>query len=501
MNIRMSRISSTTLIFAALLGLAALLVQCSDHPVGTAPAPIVQEHSPPAVIASTPTPIVPGNALAASNETFIRVVQAARPAVVNIVSVATSSGRSSPAHPFFNDPFFRRFFGDEFGRQFQPPERRQQGIGSGVIVSSNGYILTNNHVIDQADEIRVVFGDKREFQGTLIGTDPKTDLAIIKIDATDLPSLPWGDSDQLQVGEMVLAVGNPFGLNQTVTMGIISAVGRANVGIVDYEDFIQTDAAINPGNSGGALVNLSGQLIGINTAIFSRSGGYMGIGFAIPSRMAKAVMTSLIEHGEVIRGWLGVSIQDLNPTLAKQFDAPDTKGVLVGDIIENSPAEEATIQRGDIIRQYRGGTVNDAVHLRSLVAETSPGTSVPLIILRDGESQTVVVKIGTLPQDLTALSPTQSTQGTRALSGITVNPVPHGRTRGDVGVIVQDVKQGSSAQRAGLRRGDILLEINRGRISGVRAFKKVAGSLDHRKPVLVLLRRGNTTIFLTISPE
>ncbi|HIB54384.1 MAG TPA: DegQ family serine endoprotease [Nitrospirales bacterium] len=402
---------------------------------------------------------------------------------------------------FFNDPFFRRFFGDEFGRQFQPPERRQQGIGSGVIVSSNGYILTNNHVIDQADEIRVVFGDKREFQGTLIGTDPKTDLAIIKIDATDLPSLPWGDSDQLQVGEMVLAVGNPFGLNQTVTMGIISAVGRANVGIVDYEDFIQTDAAINPGNSGGALVNLSGQLIGINTAIFSRSGGYMGIGFAIPSRMAKAVMTSLIEHGEVIRGWLGVSIQDLNPTLAKQFDAPDTKGVLVGDIIENSPAEEATIQRGDIIRQYRGGTVNDAVHLRSLVAETSPGTSVPLIILRDGESQTVVVKIGTLPQDLTALSPTQGTQGTRALSGITVNPVPHGRTRGDVGVIVQDVKQGSSAQRAGLRRGDILLEINRGRISGVRAFKKVAGSLDPRKPVLVLLRRGNTTIFLTISPE
>ena len=487
--------------FAALIGLAALLVHCSDQPVEIAPAPIVQESSPPEIIVATPAPLIPGNSLAASNETFIRIVKAARPAVVNIVSVATSSARSSPAHPFFNDPFFRRFFGDEFGRQFQQPERRQQGMGSGVIVSSNGYIITNNHVIDQADEIRVVFGDKREFQGTLIGTDPKTDLAIIKIDATDLPPLPWGDSDQLQVGEMVLAVGNPFGLNQTVTMGIISAVGRANMGIVDYEDFIQTDAAINPGNSGGALVNLSGQLIGINTAIFSRSGGYMGIGFAIPSRMAKAVMTSLIEHGEVIRGWLGVSIQDLNPTLAEQFDAPDTKGVLVGDVIEDSPAEEAKLQRGDIIRQYRGGAVNDAVHLRSLVAETSPETSVPLIILRDGQSQTITVKIGTLPKDLTALSLSQSTRGTHALAGITVDPVPPGLTRGDVGVMVRDVKKGSTAQRAGLRQGDILLEINREKISGVRAFKQMARNLNPQKPVLVLLRRGNTTIFLTITPE
>ena len=485
-----------------LIGIAALLVQCSDQPVEILPAPFVQETPPPNDVTVTSAPIVPGTNLAAANETFIRVAKAARPAVVTIVSVTTASGNTPPTSQFFNDPFFRRFFGDEFGRHQQPQERRQQGMGSGVIVSSNGYILTNNHVIDQADEIRVLFGDKREFQGTLIGTDPKTDIAILKIDATDLPSLPWGNSDQLQVGEMVLAVGNPFGhLNQTVTMGIISAVGRANMGIVDYEDFIQTDAAINPGNSGGALVNLSGELIGINTAIFSRSGGYMGIGFAIPSRMAKAVMTSLIEHGEVIRGWLGVSIQDLNPTLAEQFSAPDTKGVLVGDVIENSPADEAELQRGDIIRQYHGNVIDDAAHLRSLVAETSPKTSVHLIILRNGQSQTVVVNIGTLPKDLTALSPTQRTQETHPLSAITVAPVPPEHTRGNIGVIVRDVTQGSPAQRAGLRQGDILLEINREKILDVLSFKQLASRLDHQKPILVLLRRGNTTLFMTISPN
>jgi len=394
-----------------------------------------------------------------------------------------------------------RFFGDEFEQKFKhPQEQRQTGIGSGVIVNSNGYILTNNHVIDQADEIRVLFEDKREFHGTLIGTDPKTDLAIIKITATDLPTIPWGNSDQLQVGEMVLAVGNPFGLNQTVTMGIISAVGRANMGIVDYEDFIQTDAAINPGNSGGALVNLRGELIGINTAIFSRSGGYMGIGFAIPSRMAKAVMTSLIEHGRVIRGWLGVSIQNVNPALAEQFGSPDIKGVLVGDVIKDSPADKAELQRGDIIQRYRDKTINDAAHLRSLVAETSPRTSVPLMILRNEQSQTIVVNIGTLPKDLTARHPSQRTQETHPLSAITVTPVPPEHTQGKIGVMVQDVTQGSHPQKAGLKRGDILLEINRKKVLDIYLFEQIARSLDPQKPILVLLRRGNTTLFLTISP-
>ena len=502
MKICVTRNASHRIRCAAIIGLAGLLTHCSDQPASLAPGLHIDQSTPPEVIAATPTSALQENHLTASNETFIRVVKAARPAVVNIVSVATSSSPPQPSHPFFNDPFFRRFFGEEFGRQFQQPqERRQQGMGSGVIVSPDGYILTNNHVIDQADDIRVTFGDKREFQGRLIGTDPKTDLAVIKVDATDLPTLPWGDSDQLNVGEMVMAIGNPFGLNQTVTMGIISAVGRANMGIVDYEDFIQTDAAINPGNSGGALVNLRGQLIGINTAIFSRSGGYMGIGFAIPSRMAKAVMTSLIEHGKVIRGWLGVSIQDLNATLAEQFDAPDTKGVLVGDVVEDSPAEGAKLQRGDIIRQYRKSTVKDSVHLRSLVAETSPGTLVPLIILRNGQSRTVTVAIGTLPKDLTALSSSRAAQGAHALSGLIIDPVPPGHPYGDAGVIVRGVKERSPAQRAGLRRGDIILEVNRKKVSGVRAFKQMASNLDPQKPALLLLRRGGTTIFLTIGPD
>ena len=256
------------------------------------------------------------------NQHLIAVSKKVKPAVVNISIIGRSSQQFHPfSSPFFDDPFFRRFFGERFQEERRPaPKRQPQGMGSGVIVSPDGYIVTNNHVVETGDEIQVMLGDKRTFEAKLIGTDPKTDLAILKIDASDLPSLSWGDSSHLQVGEMVMAVGNPFGLNQTVTMGIISAVGRANVGIVDYEDFIQTDAAINPGNSGGALVNLEGELIGINTAIFSRSGGYMGIGFAIPSNMAKSVTQSLRDHGKVVRGWLGVSIQDLNPELAEQFE-------------------------------------------------------------------------------------------------------------------------------------------------------------------------------------
>ena len=227
--------------------------------------------------------------------------------MASVVNISSSRKvEQTQRSPFFDDPFFRRFFGEEFERRFQQPrERKQQGLGSGVIVSADGYIVTNNHVVEQADELIVLVGDKEKYTAKLIGTDPKTDLAVIKIEAGNLPTLPWADSNTLQVGEMVLAVGNPFGLNQTVTMGIISAVGRANMGIVDYENFIQTDAAINPGNSGGALVNLKGELIGINTAIFSRTGGYMGIGFAIPSQMVKNVMQSLISHGKVVRRVVG----------------------------------------------------------------------------------------------------------------------------------------------------------------------------------------------------
>jgi len=275
-------------------------------------------------------------------------LQGGYPTVVNISTTrVVKSPGGEPLTPFFNDPFFKDFFGDEFFRQFRiPKERREQSLGSGVIVTQDGYIVTNNHVIEKATEIKVVLSDKKEFKGKVIGVDPKTDIAVIKIDSKELPTIPWGDSDKLQVGEYVLAVGNPFGLTNTVTMGIISAVGRANVGVAEYEDFIQTDAAINPGNSGGALVNIKGELIGINTAIFSRSGGYQGIGFAVPANMVKTVMESLVKEGKVIRGWLGVSIQDITPDLAKQFGIKDLKGALVGDVVEGSPAHKAGIKRG-----------------------------------------------------------------------------------------------------------------------------------------------------------
>ena len=362
--------------------------------------------------------------------------------------------------------------------------------------------MTNNHVVEQADDLMVLLGDKRKFPAKLIGTDPKTDLAVIKIDATGLPTLPWGDSVILQVGELVLAVGNPFGLNQTVTMGIISAVGRANVGIVDYENFIQTDAAINPGNSGGALVNLQGQLIGINTAIFSRTGGYMGIGFAIPSQMVKHVMQSLIGHGKVIRGWLGVSIQELSEDLAKQFDAPDTQGALVGDVFKTSPAGLAGLKRGDIIRAYNDISVKNPTHLRSLVAETVPHTSVPLIVLRNGKKMSLSVSIGEMPKDVAALAKADpgSIQGDHALTGLTVEPVKPGQTAEDQGVVITQVEPNSPADRAGIRSGDILVEVNRQTIRSMKDFETLAGDLDAKAPVLALIQRGKGTIFLTIKP-
>ena len=365
-----------------------------------------------------------------------------------------------------------------------------------MIVSRDGYIITNNHVVEQGDEIQVTLSDKRNFTADIVGTDPKTDLALLKIDADNLPVLPWGDSGKLQVGEMVLAIGNPFGLSQTVTMGIVSAVGRANVGIVDYEDFIQTDAAINPGNSGGALVNLKGELIGINTAIFTRSGGYMGIGFAIPSNMAKFIQASLTEHGKVIRGWLGVSIQDLTADLQEQFDAPDQRGVLVSDVVEDSPAEEGGLKRGDIIRQYDSYEVKDSRHLRSLVAETRPNASVTIQVLRNGDEKQVKVRIAEMPQDLEAFASSDEARGKHALTGITVKPF----SSGERGVEVTEVKRGSAASRAGIREGDIIREINRQVVRDLDDFQRLTRKLDADDRALLLLQRGRTTIFLSITP-
>ncbi len=445
----------------------------------------------------TALPLTGESNIQAQSVTLIDVAKRARPAVVNISTSVSSKSQSSRRSPFLDDPFFRRFFGEEFERRFEAPESPlQQGTGSGVIVREDGYIITNNHVVEAGDEIQVTLADKRNFTAKIIGTDPKTDLALLKIEAKDLPVLPWGDSGKLQVGEIVMAVGSPFGLNQTVTMGIVSAIGRANVGIVDYEDFIQTDAAINPGNSGGALVNLQGELIGINTAIFSRSGGYMGIGFAIPSNMAKTIQTSLTEHGKVVRGWLGVSIQDLTVDLQEQFNAPDQNGVLVSDVVDDSPAEEGGLKRGDIIRQYDLRKVTDSRHLRSLVAETLPDTSVKIKVIRDGDEHQLKIMIAELPEDLEVLaSAADEARGKHGLAGITVKPSSRNR-----GVEVTDVKVASAASRAGIRKGDVILEINREQVASVSDFQRLTRQLDSNERILVLLQRGRSTIFLSITP-
>ncbi len=445
-----------------------------------------------------------------ASEAFISVAKAARPAVVNIASSRqVIAGTQQPPYPFpfFDDPFFRRFFGEEFRRRFQlPPERREQGLGSGVIVSPDGYIVTNNHVIAEAEEVNVLLADNRRFKAKVVGTDPRTDVAVIKIEAKGLPTLPWGDSSRLQVGEMVLAVGNPFGLNQTVTMGIISAVGRAHMGIVDYEDFIQTDAAINPGNSGGALVNLKGELIGINTAIFTQSGGYMGIGFAIPSHMAKGVMQSLIKHGKVIRGWLGVGIQDVTEDLAKEFGVTDIKGALVTDVAPGGPAAKAGLERGDAILSFNDVPVKDATHLRSLVTESEPGTAVTLTILREKRHRDIKVTLGEQPKEAGGFpgKPSAPGRGDHALAGVAVEPLAREDLRRlsiEGGVAVSGVETESPADRAGLREGDVIREINRKPVRSVEDYERLVRGLSPKQRVLLLIMRGQATVFLSIKPE
>ena len=473
--------------------------------VATVQQPTVQQ---PLAVAEQPAfqPVEAG----LSSQPFIAIAKQAKAAVVNISAVKKNKNRSElGSNPLLDDPFFRRFFGEEFERRIpMPREDRQQGLGSGVIVTSDGYIVTNNHVVEGADELTVSLPDKRTFKAKVIGSDPKTDVAVIKIDASNLPILAWGDASQLQVGEMVLAVGNPFGLSQTVTMGIISAVGRANMGIVDYEDFIQTDAAINPGNSGGALVNLKGELIGIPSAIFSQTGGSMGIGFAIPSNMAKSVMNSLIKHGRVVRGWIGVSIQEITQDLAKEFGTVDTTGALVADVMEDSPAAKAKLERGDVITLYNGVPIRDPGQLRALVAETPPGRNVTLSILRDKKSQDVTLAIGELPKELTKTGRRDSAsgKGEHALTGITVENVPNqsegvGRSKVQAGVVVREIEEDSAADRGGVRIGDIIREINRKPVKDVRDFERLTSKLSPNAPVLLLLNRGKATIFLSITPE
>lgn len=442
--------------------------------------------------------------LTRTGRAMAEVTAAVKPGIVNILTTRTVKVGSGQ-DPFLDDPFFKRFFGDQFGRQKQQPrEQKSSGLGSGVIVSPEGYIITNSHVVKDADEIKVTLTDKREFIGKIIGSDLKTEIAVVKIDATGLPTVPWGNSDKVQVGEVVLAVGNPFGLNQTVTMGIVSALGRANVGIADYEDFIQTDAAINPGNSGGALVNVKGEVVGINTAIYSTSGGYQGIGFAIPSNMVKSIMESLIKKGKVVRGWLGVSIQKITPDLAKQFDLKDEVGALVGDVVEDGPAEKAGLQRGDIIFEYDGKKIEEPSILRNMVANTLPGEQHTIKVLRDGKARSMTITIGELPSD--AQHSVEAGDFQNALKGVSVQDMnPELAKKLKVpdkikGVIISDVEENSVAAGA-LIQGDVIQEVNRKRVPDVKSYKDVVAKIKKEESVLLLIFRGGSSLFVTLSQK
>ena len=452
--------------------------------------------------AGSPPAIKGTEGLIQMSEGLANIAERVTPSVVNISTTKTVKRQ---VNPLFEDPFFRRFFGEPDGdggsRKF-----KQTSLGSGVIVSSDGYIVTNNHVVEGADEINVVLSDKREFKGKVVGADKRTDVAVVKIKADGLQGMAWGNSDKLRPGEMVMAVGIPFGLARTVTMGIVSAVGRANVGITDYEDFIQTDAAINPGNSGGALVNMKGELVGINTAIFSQSGGYQGIGFAIPAKMAEQVMDSLIKTGKVVRGWLGVSVQDLSAPLAKQFKVEGEKGALVAEVMKGSPAEKAGVKRGDVIVAVDGNKVEDSGHLRNFVASARVGGKVKLDILRENKKVSIDVTIGELPKEAGAAGG-EPTGGESALSGVTVQDLTPdmmerlGLDKDTKGVLVVNIEQGSAAEDAGLMRGDVILSVDRNPVGNVKEYDRLVSKLGKDESVLLLINRQGMDLWMSIGPS
>jgi serine protease Do len=402
---------------------------------------------------------------------FAPVVKKVAPAVVKIETTTTVKSTPAENTPDFNDPFWQQFFGHQFGgRQFRSGPQgplHEHGLGSGVIVTKDGYILTNNHVVDGATEVRVSLPDGREFTAKVIGRDPKSDIAVVKIPADNLPTVAVADSDNVEVGDVVLAVGNPFGVGQTVTKGIVSATERGGMGIEDYENFIQTDAAINPGNSGGALVDINGRLIGINTAILSRSGGSQGMGFAVPSDIARNVMQSLVAYGHVTRGYLGVAIQNVTPELADEFKLKEANGALVSDIMPDSPAEKAGFKDGDVVLEFNGKKIADSRHLKLAVGDTKPGMTVPVEILRNGSVTTLKVLIKPLPgKDELAAADSDKTEDTGTLNGVGVADVDEQvRSQYNIpknvsGAVITQVDPGSASAEAGLKPGEVIEEIN-----------------------------------------
>src|SRR6266498_3504780 len=452
---------------------------------------------------SQPQPVVssPG----AIQTSYADIVSHVSPAVVTVHS--TERARAAQQFPFFNDPFFRDFFGDRTPQQ-QPPQK-VEGLGSGVIVNGDGYILTNHHVVDGAVEIKIELTDNRTFTAKLVGSDPPSDLALLKIEAKNLPVLPLGDSDKVRVGDVVLAVGNPLGIGQTVTSGIISAKGRAT-GLSDgsFEDFLQTDAAINRGNSGGALVNTNGELVGINSQILSPSGGNIGIGFAIPSNMARVVLDQLLKSGKVRRGTLGITIQPVTPDLAASLNMPAARGAIVNSVQAGGPAERAGIKREDVITAVNNQPVADSNSLRNVVARTSPGTDLTLTDVREGREQQFTITLGELPVNAKPAADEGTNGGSSGSGkfGLGLEPLTPelaaqlGLSRGEQGLVVTQLDPGGPGADAGIREGDVILEVNRQPVRSVSDFT-AAVQKSASRPVLVLVNRRGTVVYLTLRPR
>src|SRR5215813_6800213 len=451
------------------------------------------------------TPAQPG-----VTTTFAPIVEKVAPSDVTVFTTQTLS-RSAESVPFSDDAL-RQFFGGQLPGQ---GKQTLQGLGSGVIVSPDGFILTANHVVSGAEEIMVGLGtDLRKFKAKKVGTDPGTDVALLKIDEKNLPAMTFADSDKARAGDIVLAVGNPFGLRQTVTMGIISAIGRGGVGIVDYENFIQTDAAINMGNSGGALVDIKGQLLGINTAIFSRSGGNQGIGFAVPANLAREVMQSLREKGRVVRGYIGASVQPLTPELA---DAMKLKGqptgALVGEVVPNSPSQKAGIKTGDVITAVNGKKVSDARELRLMIGTMAPGTKVQLEVNREGQAKTLNVELAEMPASAAGqgveASPEENTQPekTTVFGGVAVADITDDiRTalnlpKGVQGAVIVEIDADSPAAKAGLREGDVIQEVNKQPVKNAKDLVVANKRLKPDEKILIRVYSQGRSGYVALEPK
>jgi serine protease Do len=449
---------------------------------------------------------------------FAPIVKKVAPSVVSIFSTKNVSVNDKQLSPLFGDPLFRHFFGEPFENpqdQGQSPHTfRNQSLGSGVIVSADGYIITNYHVVEGADEVRVAFSkDQKDLEAQIVGTDPKTDVAVLKVDAKNLQPITFADSDKVEVGDVVLAIGNPFGLSQTVTMGIISALGRDNINIIPdgYEDFIQTDASINPGNSGGPLVDAEGRMVGINTAIFSRSGGNQGIGFAVPVNFVRNVMEQLITKGRVVRGYIGVNIQPVTKDLADAFKLSDTSGALVGEVLSDGPAHDAGLKAGDVIVEMNGKKVPDPRQLRLWISGTAPGAKINLKVIRDGKEMNIDIVLKELPANLNNETP--GSQGAPAkansnlLEGVEIADLDSATRKqlnvpdNIAGALVKDVSSESNAYDEGLRPGDIIMEANREPVKDANTLAAILKKAETDKAVLRVWHNGARYVVVTLKKK